>query len=107
MKIKFAQVLLSMDGEPMQEAREGKPTRDLTLGRACINALLTDIPNEQTTGTQKFDRFKLAMRLGNEPDPIEVTAEEIATIKAQVGKVYFTYAMGLVWQILEGQAETT
>ena len=102
MKIEFAQVLLSMDGESLKENREGKPSRDLTLGRACINALLTDIPNEHQTGTQKFDRFKLAMRLGNEPDPIEITAEEIAMIKAQVGKVYFTYTVGLVYTILEG-----
>ena len=102
MKIEFAQVLLSMDGEAMQEQREGKPGRDLTLGRACINALLTDIPNERQTGTQKFDRFKLAMRLGNEEDPIEITAEDITMIKAQVGKVYFTYTVGLVWSVLEG-----
>ena len=102
MKIEFKQVLRSMDGEAMQEQREGKDARDFTLARACINALLTDIPNEQQTGAQKFDRFKLAMRLGNEEDPIEITAEDITTIKGQVGKVYFTYTVGTIWSILEG-----
>ena len=66
MKIKFAQVLHAMDGKPMQEMQEGSPNRDMTLGRACINALLGDVPNERQTGAKKFDRFKMAMRKGNE-----------------------------------------
>ncbi len=104
MKIEFAQVLCAMDGDPMQEEdprNQGK-TRDLTLGRLCINALLSEFPNEQQSGAQKFDRFKLAMRIGNEEDPIEITAEDIALIKERVGKAYSAYAVGTVWTVLEG-----
>lgn len=102
MKIKFAQVLRSLDGGTMQEMQEGKPDRDMTLGQACINALLTDVPNERQTGTQKFDRFKLAMRIGNEDDPIEVTAENVSLIKERLALVYSTYLVGVAWMILEG-----
>lgn len=102
MKINFAQVLQAMNGDPMQEIQEGKPNRDMTLGRACINVLLTDLPAERQTGTQKFDRFKLAMKIGNEDDPVEVTAEAVALIKERLGLVYGTYLVGVAWTILEG-----
>jgi len=104
MKIEFGQVLRTMDGEPLQEGDPRKPdkTRDLTLGRAAINSLLADIEGERQTGAQKFDRFKLAMRIGNEEDPIEMTVGDAALIKERAGIVYPTYAVGLIWTMLEG-----
>ena len=104
MKIEFGQVLYTMNGEPIQEGdpREQKETRDLTLGRAAINSLLADVEGERQTGAQKFDRFKLAMRIGNEEDPIEITIGDASLIKERVGIVYPTYAVGLIWTMLEG-----
>ena len=104
MKIEFAQVLLSMDRESIQEVDPRKPgkTRDLTLGRAAINSLLADVEGERQTGAQKFDRFKLAMRIGNEEDPVVITVGDADLIKERAGIVYPTYAVGLVWTMLEG-----
>ena len=104
MKIEFAQVLRTMDGDAIQEGdpRKENTTRDLTLGRAAINSLLADVEGERQTGAQKFDRFKLAMRIGNEEDPIIITVGDADLIKERAGIVYPTYAVGLVWTMLEG-----
>jgi len=112
MKINWTQELHDIDGEAIPDTRlvnnrvtvktdeEGNVVV-LTLGRACINALLTELRDENQTGAQKFDRFKLAMQIANEPDK-DVTAEDIALIKKRVGNNYVAYVVGTIWTILEG-----
>lgn len=112
MKIDWTQELHDIEGEAIRDTKiegnrvvvrldeEGLDVA-LTLGRACINALLTELQNENQTGAQKFDRFKLAMQIANEPKK-DVTAEDISLIKERVGKNYVAYVVGIVWTMLEG-----
>lgn len=113
MKIDWTQQLHDINGNVIPETHlvDGRVVKKrdnngniipLTLGRACINALLTDIEGELQTGAQKFDRAQLAYDIGQGKEP---TAENITLIKERVGKVYTTYATWLIWRILEGQGE--
>jgi hypothetical protein len=98
MKIDFFKQLLDMDNKPIMETKD-KP---LLLDKVCVNALLQEVPNEQTTGEAKLLRFKLAKKIYGVSE-VEVTAEEIVLIKDRVGKQYLPLIVGQVYEILEGK----
>ena len=71
MKIDFAQVLVDMDGETLQEPipnkfeEDGKTPilRDVTLGRLCSRALLQPGEDEKIQGDEHLRRFLLAEKV--------------------------------------------
>ena len=114
MKPNWNQTLTTFDGEPLSESIFAgninlKPRTHmvdgrerpvpLTLGRACINTLLTDRTDENQTGSQKFDRIILAMKIDKGE---ALTAEEVTLIKERAGKQYTAYAAYQIWTMLEG-----
>lgn len=70
----------------------------LTVGQACINALITEWEDERQTGKQKFDRIILAMKI-NEDKPL--TSEEVSQIKERVGRQYRADVVYNIWTALE------
>lgn len=75
-----------------------------TLSRACINALLGSAVNEQTaTGEEHLHRWLLAQRINNAE--AELSAEDIALIKARVSKMYAqALVVGQVLSLLDPAA---
>lgn len=98
MKINFRTTLKDMDGKPIMETKD-KP---LLLDKVCVEALLSETPNEQTTGESKLNRFNLAKRIHGSGE-IDVSTEEIVLIKDRVGKHYFPIVVGQVFVLLEGK----
>jgi hypothetical protein len=96
MKIDFNKQLLDMDNKSIMEAKD-KP---LLLDKVCVNAVLSEIPDEKTTGESKLLRFKLAKKIYGASE-VEVTAEEIVLIKDRVGKQYLPLIVGQVFEYLE------
>ena len=96
MKINFSQSVHSIDGKPFMENE--KP---LTLGTFCWTALLANYQDEQNlAGEEKFKRFNLASKLYG-MDEVDLTAEDIAKIKACVGKFHGPAVVGPVYNALE------
>ena len=74
MRIDWAQELRDIDGGVIPQTEltgdgiivkmdsTGKPV-PLTLGRACINAVLAEFRDDNETGEQKLNRFRLAMQI--------------------------------------------
>lgn len=104
MKVDFGRIMRTLDGEPLMDGAPGK-SKHVTVGVAVVNALLMENPDEKVSGTEKVSRFNLARRIQNgEGDSVEVTAEEISTMKDLVGKLYAPIVVGQVWEHLEGKS---
>lgn len=98
MNIDFSIPLYDMDNKPINEA----PDKPLLLDKVCVNALLSDTPDEKISGEAKLVRFKLAKRIYGASE-IDITAEEIVLIKDRVGKQYLALIVGQVFELLEGK----
>ncbi len=95
-KINFDVVLTTFEGKPLED-NDGK---DLTMARACRNALFTT--DEKTTGEEKYTRYVLGMKVGAGGE-ITLKSEEITTIKESIGTTMFPIVVGPVWDFLEGK----
>ena len=80
----------------------GKMTEDcLTVGKAVVHALLFSYQDEaQLSGEEKFKRGELARRIMN-ADHVVFTAEDTATIKKLVGKLYGPWVIVQVYGALD------
>lgn len=97
--IKMQVELKDLEGKEIKGPKEGK---NLTLLDVCRTGLLNY--DDKMSGEKKYDNFKLAQKLEKAPKAgIELTAEEVANIKALVGKSQFPMIVGLVWDLLEGK----
>lgn len=114
MKIDFSAVLRNIaNGQELQETyvegvgdKAEEKTRPLTLGRACINALLGDIPNEERpSGLQMHDRTMLAFHIAKREEPMQLTEQERTIIKERAAIIYSTQGCGLIWMHLDGELE--
>ena len=109
MKISVTQQLKELDGTLMVTGRQICPTCGQVVGKsepmtvrlAATRALTAQFRDEQDlTGEQKFPRFHLALKITDEDEP-DLAAEDIATIKKLVGKMYGSLVMGRVWMIID------
>lgn len=99
MEIDFKQTLKNLD-ESISKDEKGEI---VTLKKLCINALFASIPNEKIDGIKKMERYDLGMKIKN--DKKEFKIEEIALIKKLVGQVYGTFAVGQIYNMLEGDKD--
>lgn len=80
---------------------DGAELPDLTVGSACVTALLATFVDEPSlNGEEKMRRFLLAQRIAATED-VDLTAEEIALTKLLVAKGYGTLVVGRVWAALD------
>lgn len=80
---------------------DGAVIPDLTVGSACVTALLATFADEASLGgEEKVRRFLLAQRIGA-AEQVDLTAEETALVKLLVGKGYGTLVVGRVWAALD------
>jgi hypothetical protein len=75
----------------------------LTLGLASVIALQNNYQDEQNLSPdQKISRMKIALKIHKNPDPVELTVEEVAEIKKTVNKQFGTLVYFRVNQLIEG-----
>jgi hypothetical protein len=99
MLVNVNQVLFDMNDMPISDA-DGK---EATLRKVSIEALAATYQDESTlSGEEKLKRFELAMKVKNTPTPIDLTVEEVATIKKLIGKAFGVIVVGQAWKMLEG-----
>lgn len=81
----------------------GVPVADFNIGKAIVQALTATNPNEQASGQEKFDRYKLALRV-TDGDDCEFSVEELALIKKCVGVAYGPGVVGPVYLAIEAMS---
>lgn len=105
MAIDFNAKFKDLDGNEVKDRQvglDGKLTESVaTLGRVAANALLamTDADKDMT-GEIKVKRYDLAMRV-IKGAAVSLKAEEIADIKAAIGKHYGPLIVGQAWRMLD------
>lgn len=97
MKINFNQTIKQLGkDEPLFKPNSKEP---FSLKDAAIEALL--VPEENQAGEEKVKRYLIATRIYANPDGVDFTVEEIATIKKVIGKGYGPLIVGQTWELLE------
>lgn len=97
MKIKIDEAIKTLDGKPIKEGKDPVTVKDILL-QACTAQLQEDA---QMPGVKKFELYNLANKINGQKKDIELTVEEIATLKDRVGKAFNVLVVGQVWTILE------
>lgn len=94
MIIKCKEALKDLEGKELKDA-DGSI---ITNAKIFINALITPQEEDhQLSGEEKLKRFQLAQKFFH-GDEVEVTSEEVTTLKTLVAKLYSVLIVG---QILE------
>jgi len=101
MKVDFSQVLVGLDGKPMQLQTAPDRVEPMTLGRVAIEALLTPNENDKD-GATKLARFNVALRINDARAPMDMSPEDAATLKALIGAMYPPLIVGRTFEILNG-----
>lgn len=96
MRYQVNTVLKDHEGNPLKDREE-----DATLRKVLVFALLQDTREDAQNGEEKFRRFALAMKIQKAGAEVDLTAEEVALAKRQVGRICPTIVVGRVWEILE------
>lgn len=94
--IDFSQPLKQVDGKEFSD--------HATLGLVCETALTADYPDEGSQSErskEKFRRYLLAVRIHGTPVNPDLSVEDLALIKALVGKAYPANIMGPAWTLLD------
>lgn len=97
MKINLNVPMLDMRGNPVIDANRSP----LTLQNVCSDAL-GNYADQGMTGTHKLQNFALGMKIAAAESEIELTVEELATIKDVVGKSYSPLVVGRLDELIEG-----
>ncbi len=100
MKVDFSAPLLDLSGQPIKI----DPAKDdvVTLGFACLRALTTAFPEDQSlTGEQAFKRLELARRIHKGAEQ-ELDPAEAVLIRDRVPKIWVLEISGQVYELLKG-----
>ena|SRR5579863_1114841 len=100
--IDFTRVLHGIDGKPIldKDPLSGTPVQ-ITLGDVAVNALYAQTPQDQNlSGVDKFKLAQLAVKIYKNKAAV-LTADQIATIKDRIGKVYGALVVGESWKLLD------
>ncbi len=104
--IDFTQTLKDLDGKPLPFNAEGKLPTVATLGQISKDALVNMLPeDQQATGASKYDHWMLAQKVYPDKKDVVLNAEEIATIKERIGKMYAPLVVGPAWRMLDPAME--
>ena len=102
MQVLFGQILY--DKYDVEIPKSEKDKQPFTLKFACYEALGAFFQDEQNlSGEEKFKRGDLYLKIKSSPDPVDLTAEEVALLKKLIAKLYDPILVSQIWRRLEGK----
>ncbi len=100
MQINVSQALNGYDGKPLLRSESGKDT-PITLGWACCEVLVSPPQgNESQAGAESVRRFRLATEI-HESDVVDLSAEQVAELKALIEARYPPAMVAAAWLALD------
>lgn len=103
MKLNVTQVIKNLSGTEFTNGtdQDGKPV-PLTLKAVMTAALLSEgHPDDHPSGAEKHARFKLATRIDEATDKVDIEATDVAKVKDLIGKYYSIQVVGRAWAMME------
>lgn len=105
LNIDLDQIIKGLDGksimEPINQLDPGAGGKEIKLRDVLVRSALFIEQNKAPTGEEKFKGFMLAQKIHDDDGTEEYTIEEMAHLKEQVGKMWMSLTVGVVWNILE------
>jgi len=83
-----------------------EPGKDdvLTLRDVMKMCLFADFKDDQgLSGEEKFERYRLGVKIKDAGDEVELSLEELVKIKELIGKMFSVIVSGQAWEMLEGK----
>jgi hypothetical protein len=103
MQLNFSTVLSGFDGAPIKNGAE-----EVTLGSAAVIALTAPRDDDaRLAGVEKFKRGELARAAWESwknGTVVELTVEQVATIKEAIGLGWSTLVVWAAFRVIEGAA---
>jgi len=106
MKIDFSEQIKDLKGKVLT-VKDGDADSPMTLAHAAVEGLLSAYADEgPLDGTEKFRRYKLAVKVDNAKE-VELETEEVAKIKQMIAKRWAPLVVGRCYELIEnGRKET-
>jgi hypothetical protein len=100
MLVDFDEPVRDLAGKPV------KPDSDepMTLGTCAIGALQHLFVGEDASEQVKVRRFKLAVRIAQATQPLELSNDEVTTLKLVVGKFWNPLVVGRLFQAIDPES---
>jgi hypothetical protein len=100
MKVKVNELIFGVDGFtviPNSDTGES-----LTLRNVCINSILAPLEgDDEKKRFEKYEIFKKLRDCKDEDGIVELTAEQISTLKKSIGKLQPPLILGQCFELLE------
>jgi hypothetical protein len=100
MKVNFNTPLLMLNGTPIQWA-DGDKLVGMQLKHAAIEALMSQ-SNSLPDGDQKFAAYQLAERIFKAKAPLDMTPEDVTSLKQKIGTQFGAHVVGPAFKALNG-----
>lgn len=98
MKIDFMVGLKALNGEPIKDTKK----EDVRLKDVCVSSLNNSGEDwTKIKPDEKYRRGQLAEVIFKSTGVIDVSAEDVSLLKAQVGKVFGPHIVRIVWDLLD------
>jgi hypothetical protein len=105
MRYDLTQPITDFFGKPIidEQTPEG-----YTLGTALVRAMLFVEPQAPGTPEKKFKQGELARKIAEamKDGKVDLTTEEMASAREQVGKMYLPLMLNQIWHILDAHSGT-
>ena len=95
MEIKLNQTLFSIKKNLLLDEKN-KP---VILKDILVNTVLNEVEKDE----DKLANFKMAMKIQNSNDTVDLSTEELGKLQQKIRKLYNTLIVGQVFEILEGR----
>ena len=99
MKVKIDEKLLDVRGKEIVKPGDIEPF--MTLRGVCIGSVLH--PTTEDDEKIKYQRYEIYKKLRDAEIQVELTIEELATIKKCIGQLQPPLIMGQAFEMLEGK----
>lgn len=102
MKVDFSGHVLDLEDKPILVQMETGTSEPLTLERVAVSSLLQ--MSDKLSGDEKYSRYTLMRKIHHKRAPVDLRAEDIATLKKVIGESQYTpLVTGQAWDLLEGK----
>jgi hypothetical protein len=92
MKFDLSNEVKDLDGTTL--FRQDKPELPVTLDYVIRQALFAQYLDEKAEWEEKEKRYKMALKVNENPKEVDLNAEEITLVKKLVGKAYGANVVG-------------
>lgn len=108
MKLYIKKIVKNLSGKEFKGRNEDGKEVPLSLGQACVEALVAANPQDQgLPGNIKLTHWELAKKIrkamDNNAEVVEIPTDRVGIIKNRVLQVFDTVAAGPVCDLLEGE----